>query len=279
MNSSVHPWANRADTIDLARRIRKDVLRMVHRTRASHVGSCFSMADMMAVLYGRCLRIDPLHPESPDRDRVIVSKGHSAAAIYATLAHCGFFPLEWLDHYTENGGLLAGHASHRVPGVELSTGSLGHGLSVATGMALAARIQKSARRTFVVLSDGECDEGAIWEASLFAGHHGLDNLMVMVDYNKIQSFGRVADILRLEPFADKWRSFGWAVREVDGHDHAALAAVLDSMPLSAGQPGVMLCHTVKGKGVSFMEDQVVWHYKSPNEEQLALALSELESGR
>ncbi len=279
MNSCASPSDNRVDTADLARRIRKDVLRMVHRTRASHVGSCFSMADMMAVLYGRCLRIDPLHPDAADRDRVVVSKGHAAAAVYATLANRGFFPLEWLDHYTENGGLLAGHASHNVPGIELSTGSLGHGLSVGTGMALAARVQQSERRTFVVLSDGECDEGSIWEAALFAGHHGLDNLTVLVDYNKIQSFGRVADILRLEPFADKWRSFGWAVREVDGHDHAALAETLESLPLSAGQPGVLLCHTVKGKGVSFMEDQMVWHYKSPNDEQLAQALRELENAR
>ncbi|GAB3439042.1 transketolase [Insolitispirillum peregrinum] len=265
------------DTVELARSIRKDVLHMVHRTRASHVGSCFSMADMLAVLYGRILRVDPAMPEHPDRDRLIISKGHSAAAVYATLANSGFFPCDWLDRYCENGGVLAGHVSHNVPGVELSTGSLGHGLSVATGLALAAKIDRNARRAFVILSDGECDEGSIWEAALFAGHNKLDNLTVLVDYNKIQSFGRVSDVLALEPFADKWQSFGWTVQEIDGHDHSMLARTLEALPNKAGKPGVVLCHTVKGKGVSFMEDQIAWHYKSPNDEQLEQALAEVES--
>ena len=267
------------DTIDLARRIRVDVLRMVHRTRASHVGSCFSMADMMSVLYGKILRIDPCEPGNPDRDRVIISKGHSAAAVYATLANRGFFPREWLEHYAENGSLLAGHVSDQVPGIELSTGSLGHGLPVGTGMALAARIQGKQSRTFVIASDGECDEGAVWEAALFAGHHGLDNLTLLVDYNKIQSFGRVSDVLRLEPFGEKWRSFGWAVMELDGHDHHALAMAMDTLPIANGKPSVLLCHTVKGKGVSFMEDKLAWHYKSPDDAQLTQALNELEPSR
>jgi len=271
-NTSAYP-----NTIALARNVRRDVLRMVHRTRASHVGSCFSMADILAVLYGCAMNVDPTQPENPKRDRLIVSKGHSAAAIYATLANCGFFPREWLDCYCDNGGLLAGHVSHQVPGVELSTGSLGHGLPVALGMALAAKIDADGRRIFVIVSDGECDEGAIWEAALFAGHHRVDNLTVLVDYNKIQSFGRVADVLQLEPFAAKWRAFGWAVREIDGHDHEVIRETLNALPLEEGKPGLMLCHTIKGKGVSFMEDQLPWHYKSPNDEQLKQALAELEA--
>jgi transketolase len=246
---------------------------MVHRARASHVGSGFSIADILAVLYGDIMRVDPQRPGWPERDRLVVSKGHAAAAVYAALANCGFFPRELLDGYCSNGSLLTGHVSHAVPGVELSTGSLGHGLSVATGFALAARLAGSKSRSFVLMSDGECDEGAIWEAALFAGHHCLDNLVAIIDYNKIQSFGRVADVLDLEPFADKWRSFGWEVREIDGHDHAALRAALgqaDHRPLS------LICHTVKGKGVSFMEDRLEWHYKSPSDEQLSRALSEVE---
>jgi transketolase len=237
------------------------------------------MADMLAVLYSHVLRIDPTAPEQPNRDRLIISKGHSAAAVYAVLANCGFFPHQWLDHYCENGGLLAGHVSHQVPGVELSTGSLGHGLSVATGLALAAKIDRTTRRSFVILSDGECDEGAIWEAALFAGHNALSTLTVLIDYNKIQSFGRVCDVLTLEPFADKWRAFGWAVQEVDGHDHDRLRQTLGALPLDPNKPSLVLCHTVKGKGVSFMEDQIAWHYKSPNDEQLALALAEVEGHR
>lgn len=265
------------DTIELARSIRKDVLRMVHRTRASHVGSCFSMADILAVLYGRVMRVKPAQPDEHGRDRLIISKGHSAAAVYATLANIGYFPREWLDTYCDNGGLLAGHVSHHVLGVELSTGSLGHGLPVATGMALAGKINRDRQRTFVIMSDGECDEGSIWEAALFAGHHRLDNLTVLVDYNKIQSFGRVADVLQLEPFGAKWRSFGWAVTEINGHDHKVLTETLASLPIEAGKPSALLCHTVKGKGVSFMEDQLAWHYKSPTEEQMKQALVELDT--
>lgn len=259
----------------LAAGIRRDVLKMVHSAKASHVGSCFSIADMLAVLYSHVMNVDPEDPENPDRDRLIVSKGHAAAAIYAVLANRGFFPHEWLDEYSVNGSLLTGHVSHAVPGVELSTGSLGHGLSVGAGLALGARIQRAAWRSFVILSDGECDEGSIWEAAMFAGHHQLANLVALVDYNKIQSFGRVEEVLRLEPFADKWNSFGWQVTEVDGHDHVALATALADT--ESDKPNLLLCHTVKGRGVSFMEDRLEWHYKSPNDEQLAQAIEEIGS--
>ena len=263
------------NTKELARNIRTNVLHMVHRTRASHVGSCFSMADLLAVLYGGIMNVFPDNPQHPLRDRLVISKGHAAAALYSVLAECGFFPMDWLDQYCAYGSLLTGHVSHQVPGVELSTGSLGHGLPVATGMALAAKIDNAPWRTFVIQSDGECDEGSVWEAALFAGHNNLDNLVLIIDYNKIQSFGRVEDVLALEPFADKWRSFGWAVREVDGHDHGALGAELSALPFKLGKPNVLICHTVKGKGVSFMEDKLAWHYRSPNDEELEQALAEL----
>jgi transketolase len=260
----------------LARRIRAHTLRMVHQAKASHVGTCLSMADLLAVLYGAILRVDPQRPAWPDRDRFILSKGHGAAAIYATLAECGFFPLDWLESYCCDGTRLAGHITHHgVPGVEISSGSLGHGLSVACGMALAGQRDQRPYRVFGLLSDGECDEGSIWEAVLFAPHHRLDNLVCLVDYNKIQSFGTVREVLDLEPFADKWRAFGWAVREVNGHDYQELYDALKGIPWVLGKPSVLLAHTVKGRGISFMENKLDWHYKSPDAGQLACALQEL----
>jgi transketolase len=262
----------------LAARVRAHAATMVHRARASHVGSCFSCADVLAVLYGRVLRVRPAEPDWPDRDRLIVSKGHAAAAVYAVLAESGFFPTAELETYCRDGTRLAGHVSHAVPGVELSTGSLGHGLSVGCGMALAGKRDGAGYRVFVLLSDGECDEGSIWEAALFAPHHRLDNLVAVVDYNRIQSFGAVPDVLGLEPFADKWRAFGWAVVETDGHDHAGLADALSTVPPEAGRPTLVLAHTVKGKGVSFMEDTLAWHYRSPSDAELAAALEQLRCG-
>ena len=265
------------DTQALARAGRAHALRMVHRVNSSHIGTCLSMADLLAVLYGAVLRVDPARPEWDARDRFILSKGHGTAIVYAMLAERGFFPHEWLDTYYQDGSPLAGHISHTVPGVELSTGSLGHGLSVGCGMALAGKHDAAPYRVFALLSDGELDEGSNWEAILFAAHHQLDNLVAIVDYNKIQSFGSVAEVLGLEPLAEKWRAFGWAVREIDGHDHAAITAALTTGPFEAGKPSVVIAHTIKGKGVSFMENQLAWHYKSPNAEQLTQALAELEA--
>ncbi|MCE9606314.1 MAG: transketolase [Planctomycetia bacterium] len=261
---------------ELARRIRLHTLRMVHATKASHIGSCFSMTDILAVLYGSVLRVNPRRPEWDDRDRFVLSKGHGAAAIYAVLAERGFFPLAWLDTFCRDGSHLAGHITHHgVPGVEMSSGSLGHGLSTATGMALAGKSDARPYRVYALLSDGELDEGSSWEAILFAPHHKLDNLVAIVDYNKIQSFGTVDEVLPLDPLADKWRAFGWSVLEVDGHDPEALLAAFDQVPLVAGRPTVVIAHTVKGKGVSFMEDKLAWHYKSPDDAQLATAYHEL----
>jgi transketolase len=253
---------------------------MVHKANASHVGSCFSMADILAVLYGSVLRVDPANPEWDDRDRFVLSKGHGGAAVYATLAERGFFPVEWLDGYCCNDSRLAGHITHHgVPGVEVSTGSLGHGLGIACGMALAGKRGGCPYRVFAVLSDGECDEGSTWEAALFAPHHGLDNLVTIIDYNKIQSFGTVREVLDLEPFADKWQAFGWSVRVVDGHDHDHLHETLGTIPFHSGKPSLVLAHTVKGKGVAFMENQLAWHYKSPDSQQLASALTQLEGSQ
>ena len=260
----------------LATRIRVHVLRMTHRARSSHVGTCLSIADILAVLYGEVLHVDPARPDWPDRDRFILSKGHGTAAVYAVLAECGFFPKGWLDTYCQDGSKLAGHITHHgVPGVEASTGSLGHGLSIGCGMALAGKRDGRPYRVFVLLSDGECDEGSTWEAVLFAPHHCLDNLVAIVDYNKIQAFGTVKEVLDLEPLADKWRAFRWAVREIDGHDYEQIENALTSVPFEPGKPSAIIAHTVKGKGVSFMENQLAWHYKSPDDEQLAQALAEL----
>jgi transketolase len=249
---------------------------MVHHAHTSHIGGCLSMADVLAVLYGEILRVDPHKADAPDRDRFILSKGHAAAALYAALALRGFFPPSWLERYCDDGAELAGHVTHHgVPGVEFSTGSLGHGLSVACGMALAARREGGAFRTYALLSDGECDEGSTWEAVLFAAHHRLDSLLAIVDFNKIQSFGHVHDVLDLQPLAQKWRSFNWGVREIDGHDHDAIRDAFHAAPFEPGRPSVIIAHTVKGKGVSFMENDLAWHYRSPDDAQLAAALAEL----
>jgi transketolase len=325
------------DTIHLAQTIRGHALRMIAKAKASHVGTCLSMADLLAVLYGAFLRVDPKRPHWNERDRLIVSKGHGAAIVYAVLAERGFFPVDELMTYGQDGSRLTGHVSHHVPGVELSTGSLGHGLPVGCGLALAAKRESvspdlhasasfpltpgpspegrgeksvgcglalAAKRgsvspdlhassgfpltpgpspggrgekcTYVILSDGELDEGSNWEAILFAGHHKLDQLTALVDYNKIQSFGSVKEVLDLEPLADKWRSFGWTVMEIDGHDHDAIKAALAAD--HAGRPKVILAHTIKGKGVAYMEGELAWHYRSPDPKQLGEALAGLGCG-
>jgi len=263
--------------VDLARAIRRRALTMVHRADASHIGGGLSAADLLAHLYGGFLRVDPRRPDAADRDRLLISKGHIAATVYAALAEAGFFHPTWLDAYSADDSPLAGHVTARdVPGVELSTGSLGHGLSVGAGLALAARRDEVDWRTVVLLSDGECDEGSIWEAALFAATHQLDNLIALVDHNGWQGFGRVEEVAPLAPFAEKWRAFGWAAREIDGHDHAQLAAALAALPYEKGKPSVVIARTIKGKGVSFMENRLEWHYRAPDKEQLARALAELE---
>ncbi|MBI3610077.1 MAG: transketolase [Nitrospirae bacterium] len=261
----------------LAKKIRCHVLKMTHRAKSAHVGTSLSMADLLAVLYGGVLRVDPSSPDWPDRDRFILSKGHGCASLYAVLAERGFFPLAWLDDFYQDGSHLAGHVTHTgVPGVDASTGALGHGLSIGCGMALAGQRDSQSYRVFTLLSDGECDEGSIWEAVLFAPHHRLDNLVAIVDYNKIQSLGTVKEVLDLDPLAVKWESFGWAVREIDGHNFGEIEDALTNLPIRTGQPSCVIAHTVKGKGVSAMENKLLWHYRSPDEEELRQALAELE---
>ena len=262
---------------ELAKKVRIHALKMAHSGGAAHTGSSFSITDILAVLYTDILQKNSQDPNDDQRDRFVLSKGHAAAVLYATLAETGFFSISKLATHYQDGSDLCGHVSHKdIPGVEVSTGSLGHGLSLATGMALAAKIDRKKHRIFTLLSDGECDEGSTWEAILFANHHNLDNLVAIIDYNKIQSLDMVADTLELEPFADKWRSFGWQVREVDGHNHQQLQSELSSVPLETGSPSVIICHTVKGKGVSFMENTVLWHYRIPKGDEYAAALQELE---
>ncbi|MFY9819840.1 MAG: transketolase [Thermoanaerobaculia bacterium] len=263
-------------TPELARRIRRHSVLMTSRANASHIGSSLSMADLLAVLYGEFLRFDPQRPDWADRDRFILSKGHGCAALYAVLAETGYFPVERLETFYQDGSPLAGHATHKdVAGVEVSTGSLGHGLSLGTGMALAGQRDGKSHRVWILLSDGECDEGSTWEPALFAPHHRLDNLVAIVDYNKIQSFGTVKEVLDLEPLADKWRAFGWGMREIDGHDLEAIREAFAAVPFVPDRPSCIVAHTIKGKGVSYMENQLLWHYRAPRGADLETALREI----
>jgi transketolase len=265
-------------TTELAQRIRLQCLSMCHNKKASHLGGAFSVADALAVLYGAVLSKDPAQPQAPGRDRLFYSKGHACTALYAALAETGYFPRAELDTFTDNGSVFTSHVNHKVPGVELSTGSLGHALSVACGVALAGKRRGQPWHTYAIVSDGELDEGSNWEAILFAPHHGLDHLTLLVDYNKIQSFGKVAEVLNLEPLAAKFEAFGWDTLEIDGHDHAQLAQALGKDGRVAGRPRAVVAHTVKGKGVSFMQDQLAWHYKSPDATQYEAARIELLGG-
>ena len=255
--------------------IRQDAIKMVHSAKASHIGSCLSIADIVAVLYEQVMRFDANNPKWQERDRLILSKGHAAAIVYAALAHKGFFPREWLGEYCGDGKPLSGHITHKhVPGVETSTGSLAHGMPIGAGICLALKADNITSKVYVIISDGECDEGTTWEAALFAGHHKLNNLIVLLDYNKIQSYGSIENVLNLHPLKDKWLSFNWQVDEIDGHDHQQL---IDSLHTAqqATKPTVIICHTVKGKGVSFMENNLAWHYKYPDDAQMQQALAEV----
>lgn len=273
------------DTTDprvLAWLIRRHGLEMTHLSRGSHIGAIFSLAEIMAVLYSRVLRVRPDEPDWPERDRFILSKGHAGAAVYAALAERGFFPVEELKTHYEDGSRLSGHVSHKgVPGVEFSTGSLGHGLAVAAGMALGAKLDGQAWRAFVVLGDGECDEGSVWEAALQAHQFRLDNLVAVIDHNRMQSLDFCENTLALEPFAEKWRAFGWNALEVDGHDVDKLESAFHwaEERRGEGRPTVIIADTVKGKGVSFMENDILWHYRTPQGEEYDAALKELEAQR
>jgi len=262
-----------SDTIEFSKKIRSETLKMVYNAKASHIGGAFSMADILAVLYGNIIQIDSKDPENPNRDRFFLSKGHACTSLYASLALKGFFSMDLLNTYSQNDSILLSHTSHKVPGVELSTGSLGHALGVACGVALAGKIKKSKWRVFALLSDGELDEGSNWEAILFAPQHELSNLTLIIDYNKIQSFGNTNEVLDLHPLNDKFKSFKWNVIEVDGHNHEALDYSLKNK--TDKNPTVIIAHTIKGKGVDYMENKLLWHYKSPDEKQYSDGLKQI----
>jgi transketolase len=255
--------------------IRASILRMAYAGRTPHVASALSCADLLGVLYFSVLRVDPEFPGDPDRDRFLLSKGHACMAQYAALAAKGFFPAALLKEYAADGGRLAEHPGPGcVPGIEAATGSLGHGLSLGAGLALAGRLRGAGNRVFVLLSDGECNEGSVWEAAIFAHRYALDNLVAIVDYNKWSAMDRTEAVL--EPFAEKWKAFGWATSEIDGHDLPAIRSALSAAPFEAGRPTAIVAHTVKGKGVGFMENNLEWHYRPPREDDLRLALAEIE---
>lgn len=260
----------------VARQIRGKLVEMSHRAKTPHLGSSLSCVDILVAAYWSALRLDLENPLAPGRDRLILSKGHAATALYATLAYRGFFPLSLLDTYAQPGSCLAEHPGPGcAPGVEAATGSLGHGLSLGLGMALAGRVQGQSYRVFVVMSDGECNEGSVWEAAMFAPARCLDNVMVIIDFNKWQATGRSCEVMALRPLKEKWESFGWSAFEVDGHDMRQLVEVLAQVPDGRGKPIAVVAHTVKGKGVSFMEDDNNWHYRIPTVEEVKLAHREL----
>ncbi len=259
----------------LAKSIRIHALNMTSSGNSSHVASVLSIADILSVLYGSVLNIKPEKPDWANRDRFILSKGHAGAGVYAALAEVGFLPISILKEHYQNGSILSGHVSHKgVPGVELSTGSLGHGLGVACGIAYAAKLDGDSFRIFNLMSDGECDEGSNWEAVLFASHHKLSNVVNIIDYNKLQSLDSVESTLSLEPFKDKWEAFGWKTIEINGHSHQDLFSALNS---SSNRPTCIIANTIKGKGVSFMENSVLWHYRSPQGDEFEKAIIEVEN--
>lgn len=260
-----------------ARHIRKEILEVLNAAGSGHPGGSLSLVEILLSLYEGKLNHRPQDPQWEDRDRLIISKGHASAGVYVILAHYGYFPKEELKKYRKFGSMLQGHVHTKVPGIEFNTGSLGHGLSVANGIALGAKLSGKKFRAFCVLGDGEIQEGSIWEAAMTAAHHKIDNVCAIVDYNKVQENGPTNEIKNLEPLADKWKSFGWHAVEVVGHNLNALMNAMDEFDrnIGTGKPFVIIAHTIKGKGVSFMEGESKWHGKAPNKEQLDEALKEL----
>jgi transketolase len=261
----------------VAARIRGKLVEMSHKTGAAHLGSALSCVDILVAAYWGVLKVNPDNPSDRFRDRHILSKGHAAATLYAVLSYRGFFSRELLDTFAESDSCLAEHpVPNSIPGLELATGSLGHGLSVGLGMALAGRIQQTPYRVYVTMSDGECNEGSVWEAALFGPAHRLENVAVIIDYNKWQATGRSNEIMALTPLRNKWESFGWSACEVDGHDMGTLITAMKNVPDGTGRPVAIVAHTVKGKGISFMEDDNNWHYRIPNKDELERARKELK---
>jgi transketolase len=260
---------------DFIKKARRNIVSMAYYGQTSHVGSALSCVDIIAVLYARVMNITAMNWQDAGSDRFILSKGHGVKALYSVLAQLGFFPETWLNQYGQDDSWLGEHPSHHVPGIICSTGSLGHGLSIAAGIALGQKLNKYQARTYVLISDGECNEGSLWEAAMAAAHLDLDNLVAIVDDNQWQAMGRSREVSALEPFAQKWEAFGWQVRHVDGHDLNALTGALNTTSLVTRKPLVIIAKTCLGKGVSFMEDQLLWHYQIPSQVQWEMALKEL----
>jgi len=250
---------------------------MIYRAKMGHMGGSMSSVDILVALYFHAMKYDAANPADPGRDRFILSKGHSVEGLYAVLAKAGFFPEERLAEYGAFDSILYGHPTLKVPGVEIPSGSLGHGLAVGTGMALAAKRDGSAFRTFVLMGDGEQAEGSVWEAAMAAAHFGLDNLVGIIDNNGLQIAGRIEKVMNSFSLRDKYESFGWSVREVDGHDLGALAEAFDAVPWEPGKPNLLIAHTVKGRGASFMEDEAAWHHRTPTSAEYELAMAELDA--
>ncbi len=261
----------------IAKKVRKDILDMIYRTNGPHIGCSFSMVDILTVLYFKILNIYPKNPGNPERDRFILSKGHAVPALYAVLSKRGFIDKKILDEFAKDGSMLEQHPTRNIKfGIEATSGSVGHGLSIGAGMALAGKYDKKKYRVFVLVGDGELDEGSNWEAIMFAAHHKLDNLAVIVDRNNLQILGKTAEVLGLEPLAGKWCSFGWETKEIDGHNFGSLIKTFNELPFKKGKPSCIIAKTIKGKGVSFMENELRWHDKYPNEEEYKKALGELK---
>ena len=260
-----------------ARLLRARVIETSHKSGTPHLGSCLSCVDILAALYFSVLRIDPADPRAATRDRFILSKGHGAPALFQVLAMRGYYPESLLEDYGKDGGVFAEHppTPDHLPGIEAATGSLGHGLPIGLGMALAGRIQGREYNVYALLSDGECNEGSVWEAAMLAAAQRVGKLCVIVDFNKWQATGRSEEVMALNPLADKWRAFGWNACEIDGHDTGAILDALGRFPASDGRPTAIIAHTVKGKGVSFMEDDNNWHYRIPTAEEVVLSKQEL----
>jgi transketolase len=271
------PSTNSKNLTELAKAIRRDILNLCFKTGSSHIGSSFSIVEILTALYFKSMNVSPQTAKSPERDRFILSKGHGCPALYVTLHHRGFISRDVLEGFAADGGTLEQHPTRKLEwGIECSTGSLGHGLSVGAGMALAAKRDKRDYRVFVLLSDGETNEGSTWEAAMFAAQHRLDNLIAVIDYNKMQALGKTEEVIHLEPYAEKWESFGWSTVEVNGHDIGELRNAFDRIPFSHGKPSCVIAHTVKGKGVCFMENDLLWHYRCPDPEEFEKAICELD---
>jgi transketolase len=260
----------------MAKQIRRDIITMIATAGSGHPGGSLSSADIVTALYFKVMKHNPKDPQWPDRDRFVLSKGHAAPVLYAALAESGYFPVEELSTLRKLGSRLQGHTDRTLtPGVEMSAGSLGQGLSYAAGIGIASKLDKKDYRIYVLLGDGECEEGQIWEAAMSIPHFGIDNLTAIIDYNGIQLDGRCCDIMALEPISDKWRAFNWNVIEIDGHNMGEILEALAKARETKGMPTVIIAHTIKGKGVSFMEGNVDFHGKAPNAEQTEQALKEL----